>query len=358
MGNSFCNCQKIQKDEDLASVRLLEASEFSDEEKQRILDEDIIKQAALTSVYEDILREIDEEKESERMKYEMVAERLSKEEAEADRLIMDEINQKTKTLEELEKVKTLKNNENDKIKTIDPIIAVVKQPEMDSEIKDEVFESVSSVLDHKSSDVSLTPSLSLDVDHMPDTDTEPFLFDIVFNQSAKQPVGISVAACKVAYINSSGIKDTLDCCVLTASTLTTHCKEGDLIIRVNKKECISTAPLPAGSLLVSGGVKGFVKDVNKKLNRTKGNRRVRFLRSPRLSSTIKKPLKESYSIELSEAEISLLIKDRDQCQAEIYLYTVENESKERENFRDSMSRTFSMSPVKLPRQNSLNTPTH
>jgi hypothetical protein len=33
------------------------------------------------------------------------------------------------------------------------------------------------------------------------------------------------------------------------------------ILQVNKKECISTAPLPAGSLLVSGGVKGFVKDV-------------------------------------------------------------------------------------------------
>jgi hypothetical protein len=59
MGNSFCNCQKIQKDADLASMRLSEASEFTDEEKQRLIDEDIIKQAALTTVYEDILREID-----------------------------------------------------------------------------------------------------------------------------------------------------------------------------------------------------------------------------------------------------------------------------------------------------------
>jgi hypothetical protein len=48
----------------------------------------------------------------------------------------------------------------------------------------------------------------------------------------------------------------------------------------------------------------------------------------------------------------------------IYIYntilnTVENESKEKENFRDSMQRTFSMSPVKLSsRQNSINTPVH
>jgi hypothetical protein len=59
MGNSFCSCQKIQKDADLASTHLLDSSEFSDEEKQRLIDEETVKQAALTTVYEDILREID-----------------------------------------------------------------------------------------------------------------------------------------------------------------------------------------------------------------------------------------------------------------------------------------------------------
>jgi hypothetical protein len=105
----------------------------------------------------------------------MVAERLRQEEAEAERLIMDEINQQSKTLAELE---INKNNKDDKMKTIEQEIAVVKEPEIDSETKDEVVKSLSSVLDHKSSDVSPTPSLKLDVDHMPDT-VDPFLFDIV-----------------------------------------------------------------------------------------------------------------------------------------------------------------------------------
>jgi hypothetical protein len=137
----------------------------------------------------------------------MVAERLSKEEAEAERLIMDEINQQTKTQLELEKVKQL---EEKKViqETVDS-----RKTETDSETsnldKNEVVESsLNSVVD-KSLYLSSAPltqstlsNLNLNVDRMPETD--PFVFDIVFNQKAKESAGVSIAACKVAYVNLIG----------------------------------------------------------------------------------------------------------------------------------------------------------
>jgi hypothetical protein len=137
----------------------------------------------------------------------MVADRLSKEEAEAERMIMDEINQQTKTQLDLEKVKQL---EETKViqETVDS-----KKTETDSETsnldKNEVVESsLNSVVDKSLylSSAPLSPStlsnLNLNVDRMPETD--PFVFDIVFNQKAKESAGVSIAACKVAYVNSSG----------------------------------------------------------------------------------------------------------------------------------------------------------
>lgn len=137
----------------------------------------------------------------------MVAERLIKEEAEADRMIMDEVNQQTKTHLELEKVKQL---EEKKViqETVDS-----KKAETESETssldKNEVVESSLNPVVEKSLDLSSAPltqsmlsNLNLNVDRMPETD--PFVFDIVFNQKAKESAGVSIAACKVAYVNLIG----------------------------------------------------------------------------------------------------------------------------------------------------------
>ena len=143
----------------------------------------------------------------------------------------------------------------------------------------------------------------------------------------------------------------IDCCVITSSTLTYHCQPGDIVVRINTKECIHTPLKP--SVKIFDGISHMVKSIEKHLNRSKGARTVRFLRLPQNSfadessgsKALLPPKIGSFDRILTSTEAALLLED--QTLKEIKSYIVENNRgsvsyRNSISFRDSLSLSLSL----------------
>jgi hypothetical protein len=137
-----------------------------------------------------------------------------------------------------------------------------------------------------------------------------------------------------------GTTEIIDCCVVTQSTITTHCQEGDVIVRINEKDCYCSPAKPSD--LIASGAAAMVKTVEKLLNREKGSRTVRFLRlSDGASAGITS--KKVAVKQLTSQETALLLQDipADKVQA-IEKFIVDN-NKGNTSYRNSISRMDSLS---------------
>jgi hypothetical protein len=74
----------------------------------------------------------------------------------------------------------------------------------------------------------------------------------------------------------TGLEEIIDCCIVIGSSLTSLCQEGDIIIRINDRDCTSTPTKPSD--IMSNGTAGMLKAVEHDLNRERGTRTVRFMR--------------------------------------------------------------------------------
>lgn len=133
----------------------------------------------------------------------------------------------------------------------------------------------------------------------------------------------------------------IDCCIVTSSTLTSFCQPGDIVVKINKKVCIACPLVTSG--ITTGGISGMVKSVEKSLNRSKGARKVRFLRLPNVlaaspgSASVTSVLTKNSPVNtrvLTPAEAALLLEEQDSN--EIRQLDVEN-NRGSVSFRNSIS---------------------
>ena len=135
--------------------------------------------------------------------------------------------------------------------------------------------------------------------------------------------------------------------MVTQSTVTSHCQEGDIILRVNDTDCINCPSKP--SEIMASGAAGMVKAVEKMLNREKGSRTVRFLR---LMDFVSTNSKVNQIRQLTSVELDLLLNTRTDTGgggdvgtggsgSEIDQYVVDN-NKGSKSIRNSISRMDSL----------------
>ena len=133
--------------------------------------------------------------------------------------------------------------------------------------------------------------------------------------------------------------------MVTQSTVTSHCQEGDIILRVNDTDCINCPTKP--SEIMTSGAAGMVKAVEKMLNREKGSRTVRFLR---LMDFVSTNSKVNQIRQLTSIELDLLLTARTDSGgdvgtsgtgSEIDQYVVDN-NKGSKSIRNSISRMDSL----------------
>lgn len=134
--------------------------------------------------------------------------------------------------------------------------------------------------------------------------------------------------------------------MVNQSTVTSHCQEGDIILRVNDTDCVNCPSKP--SEIMASGAAGMVKAVEKMLNREKGSRTVRFLR---LMDFVSPNSKVVQIRQLTSVELDLLLSGTrtdsggdvgmSGTGSEIDQYVVDN-NKGSKSIRNSISRMDSL----------------
>ena len=126
---------------------------------------------------------------------------------------------------------------------------------------------------------------------------------------------------------------------MTTSSLTSHCQEGDIIVKINDKDCTSTPTRPSD--MMSNGPGGMLKCIEHDLNRERGTRTVRFMRIADFSAiSTSKIVKIRH---LDEKIASLLLDDSNPRKGpQIDQFTVDN-NKGNKSIRNSISKIDSLS---------------
>lgn len=212
MGNQLCKyCTSPQLSFKGNNALLQEQDAFTEEEKQRRLEEETQKQSERALVYEDILRKISEEKEADITKAAVANERRRKE-AEFNNKVQEDMYQLQAQEDPLIEAHNPSEERKDEVcnfatpsKVYNDVSAIA------SPIANSVLNVIASPITIVSPTLARTDlemerdiekeSIRSDGD---DESTPAFLFDVVFNQSSSQSVGIKILPHKLSYQTSAG----------------------------------------------------------------------------------------------------------------------------------------------------------